>query len=186
MKTRNLRPCGGAGWGKLEGALDPWLLGKRSQGSPFNFLGLGMAGRELHPPEGGVAVFGHILWSFIGQCGGCNGCVKRWGCPLFSSFEAMPLLLSISDVLSPPTEWTPDQLKKAWGWRPRPALFKFWLGFLLTFWLWKFALPFLLFGGIQCEGLCLGEKNRWHQASLCCDPRQSSLRQDLSSHWSPL
>lgn len=56
MKTRNLRPCGGAGWGELEGALDPWLLEKRSQGSPFNFLGLGMAGRELHPPEGGVAV----------------------------------------------------------------------------------------------------------------------------------
>ena len=51
MKTRNLRPCGGAGWGELEGALDPWLLEKISQGFPFNFLGLGMAGRELHPLE---------------------------------------------------------------------------------------------------------------------------------------
>lgn len=136
MKTRKLRPCGGAGWGELEGALDPWLLEKISQGFPFNFLGLGMAGRELHPPEGGVAVFGHVLWSFIGRCGGgCNGCVKRWDCSLFSSSEATPLSLSISDVLSTPTEWTADQLKKAWGWRPRPALFKLWLGFLLTFWL---------------------------------------------------
>ena len=39
MKTCNLRPCGGAGWGELEGALDPWLLEKEVKALPLISLG---------------------------------------------------------------------------------------------------------------------------------------------------